>query len=293
MSHDQNFKNLILDYPLQSLDFFAAEEAGSRLAGAEVIPVRQEQLQERLGERFRELDVPLLAQWPDGRREALLFVIEEESNPRRFSIHRLARYCLDLGELFETDRVVPVVIFLCGGPRRRELELGGDRHTYLSFRFLSCELAAIPYEQHLDSDNVVARITLPAMHCAAHQRLDAYIHAVRGLTSLESDPEKQLKYFDFIDTYANLDDNERASVARAYPDEVNIMGSFAERYIQQGREEGEQQGEAKILLRLLQLKFGDIPEAVRSRIEGADTQTLLAWSERVLTAASIEQVIAD
>ena len=130
MSHDQNFKNLILDYPFQSLDFFAAEEAGSRLAGAEVIPVRQEQLQERLGERFRELDVPLLAQWPDGRREALLFVIEEESDPRRFSIHRLARYCLDLGELFETDRVVPVVIFLRGGPRRRELELGGDRHTY-------------------------------------------------------------------------------------------------------------------------------------------------------------------
>jgi len=28
--------------------------------------VRQEQLQERLGERFRELDVPLLVEWPDG-----------------------------------------------------------------------------------------------------------------------------------------------------------------------------------------------------------------------------------
>ncbi len=27
MSHDQNFKNLILDYPRQSLAFFAAEEA--------------------------------------------------------------------------------------------------------------------------------------------------------------------------------------------------------------------------------------------------------------------------
>jgi len=27
MSHDQNFKNLILDYPHQALAFFAAEEA--------------------------------------------------------------------------------------------------------------------------------------------------------------------------------------------------------------------------------------------------------------------------
>ncbi len=71
------------------------------------------------------------------------------------------------------------------------------------------------------------------------------------------------------------------------------MGSFAERYIQQGKQEGRQEGEAIVLLRQLQLKFGDIPEAVRSRIEGADAQTLLAWSERILTAASIEQVIAD
>jgi hypothetical protein len=52
--------------------------------------VRQEQLKERLGDRFRELDVPLLVEWPDGRREALLFVVEEQSDPKRFSIHRLA-----------------------------------------------------------------------------------------------------------------------------------------------------------------------------------------------------------
>jgi len=62
MNHDQNFKNLILDYPRQALAFFAAEGAADRLVSAEVIPVRQEQLKNRLGDRFRELDVPLLVQ---------------------------------------------------------------------------------------------------------------------------------------------------------------------------------------------------------------------------------------
>jgi hypothetical protein len=51
-------------------------------------------------------------EWPDGRREAILFVLEEETEPARFSIHRLAHYCLDLSELLGTTRVVPVVIFL-------------------------------------------------------------------------------------------------------------------------------------------------------------------------------------
>ena len=49
-----------------------------------VVPVRQEQLKERLGDRFRELDVPLLMEWLDGRKEALLFVLEHESSNRRF-----------------------------------------------------------------------------------------------------------------------------------------------------------------------------------------------------------------
>ena len=46
MSHDQNFKNLILDYPHQALAFFAPEEAADGLPEATIMPVRQEQLKE-------------------------------------------------------------------------------------------------------------------------------------------------------------------------------------------------------------------------------------------------------
>ena len=48
-----------------------------------------------------------------------------------------------------------------------------------------------------------------------------------------------------------------------------------------------------MLLRLLHLKFGDVPESVRRKIKTADAQTLLAWSDRVLAATSIEQVIGE
>ena len=36
-----------------------------------------------------------------------------------------------------------------------------------------------------------------------------YTHALPGLLELESDPERQLKYLDFADIYAGMDDNER------------------------------------------------------------------------------------
>ena len=40
--HDQNFKNLILDYPRQALAFFAQDEFGELDNAAHIIPIRQE-----------------------------------------------------------------------------------------------------------------------------------------------------------------------------------------------------------------------------------------------------------
>ena len=242
MTHDQNFKNLILDYPRQAIALFAASEAQAIDADARVTPVRQEQLLERLGERFRELDIPLLVEWPDGRREAILFVIEEETDPARFSVHRLAHYCLDLSELLGTDRVVPVVVFLRRGDFAQRLCLRGDATTYLDFRFLTYALPGTPAREHFDSANLVARLNLPNMAYGPEEKLKVYAQAMRGLTTLEPDPERRLKYLDFIDIYAALDENERLVYRQRYPEEVAEMTRFAERFMEKGRLEGREEG---------------------------------------------------
>ena len=164
MSHDQNFKNLILDYPLQALAFSAPEEAEALPPDVVLRSVREELPKDRLGDRFFELDVPLLAEWPDGRREALLFVVEEQTDPARFSIRKLASYCLAIGEFYDTDRVVPVVIFLRSGASiARQLRMGSDQQCYLDFHYIACVLPEIPVEDHLNSQNIVVRLNLVNM----------------------------------------------------------------------------------------------------------------------------------
>ena len=187
VSHDQNFKNLILDYPRDALAFFAPAEAPTPDDSVRIIPARQEQLQERLGKHFRELDVPLLVEWTDGRREAILFVLEEESDWRRFSLHRLAHYCLDLAELFETDRVVPVAIFLrAADAAPASLTLGTGRRRYLTFDYLACKLKEIPSERWQHSNNLVARVNLPNMRSPETRKVEVYAQAVQGLLALET-----------------------------------------------------------------------------------------------------------
>ena len=270
--HDQNFKNLILDYPREALAFFAREETCEDLKQARIIPIRQEQLKDRLGDRFRELDVPLLVEWPDGKREAMVFVIEEETQGNRFSIHRLAHYCLDLAELMVTERVIPVVIFLNAAPRKTSLRLGGDRHIYLEFRYLVCDLKRLSASDYKDSDNIIARLNLPNMRYPKQQRLEVYLAAQLGLLQIESNPDKQRKYIDFIDYYADLSEQEIIEYRTHYLNEAGEIMGFAQIFRQEGRQEGLEEGLEKglekgrqeecvsLVTRLLRRKFGIHPE---------------------------------
>jgi hypothetical protein len=290
MDHGQNYKNLILDYPREALAFFAASEAKAIDAGARIVPVREEQLKERLGERFRELDVPLLVDWSDGRRSAILFVLEEETDPKRFSIHRLAHYCLDLSELFDTERLVPVVIFLHPGTYPEQLRLGSENRDYLNFSYLSTALFATPAHQYLDSSNIVARLTLRCMAYAQDDKLAIYAAATRGLIELESNPERRLKYADFIDIYTALDDNELKRYQRDYAEENKAMTALSVRM----REAGMQQGEAEILLRQLRKKFG--PQAAQQhevRVKQADLASLEHWADAILEAETLDDLFRE
>ena len=65
---------------------------------------------------------------------------------------------------------------------------------------------------------------------------------------------------------------------------------------QEGRQEGEQMGrragEAALLLRLLERRFGPLPDWAKDRIASADTVALEEWGFRVLDAGSLDAVLA-
>jgi hypothetical protein len=63
-----------------------------------------------------------------------------------------------------------------------------------------------------------------------------------------------------------------------------IMPTLAEKWIEEG--------EAALLIRQMEHKFGQLTPAHRARIDAADAETLLIWGERVLTAQTVEEVFA-
>ncbi len=195
------------------------------------------------------------------------------------SIHRLAHYCLDLSELMKTERVVPVVIFLKSGRYPGRLALGTELRTYLSFDFIHLTLADLWYEEYRESNNIVALLNLPNMRYRPEQRVEVYAAAVRGFRRREPDPNKLIKYLDFIDMYADLDEEERKVYILKYPEEANIMTTFAERFRKEGRDEGWKEGRDEgwkdMLLDAMIVKFNFVPQEILDKISTLKEPPLL------------------
>ncbi|HVV68159.1 MAG TPA: DUF4351 domain-containing protein [Gammaproteobacteria bacterium] len=73
------------------------------------------------------------------------------------------------------------------------------------------------------------------------------------------------------------------------PERVGIQKGIQQGF-QQGLKTGLQKGEAALLIRLLQHRFHHLPSNYLTRIQQADSNTLLIWGERVLDANTLEEV---
>ena len=315
-SHDQYFKNLIVQYPRQALSFFALGAAEVLDDSVIITPIRQEMLMERLGERFFELDVPLEVRWPDGRREAMIFIIEEETTPGRFAIDRLAKYCLEIYGIYRIRAITPVVVFLRddpGIPLRLDLE-GVDKAPVMFFRYVPCILPQYLALEHLDTDNLVEQVLLPTMSWSPQDKVHIVGRAIRSLLRLEKNIDNQLKFEKFIRTYAPLDEEEERQYKETYALESSHMLSIREELerkgerrgrrigrkegLAEGREEGIQIGEERGLLsgqrqtvaRLLTRRFGPLEAEVEARLNQASKDELDHWADVLLTAGSLEEV---
>ncbi len=290
IDHDHIFKDMIVEYPRDSIEFYARSVSDDLPHPVKFTPVRQETLQEFFGDGYRALDTPLLVEFPDGTIEAVLFLFEEETDPYSYTIHKTAHYMLDIVEMLKTDRIVPVVIFLKKGKHPTALRMGIEQKTFLQFEIISCDLPLIPAEAYYESCNIVARLNLVNMKYPRKDKVKVFAKAVEGLNELEPNRKKQLKWGAFIETYGNLSQEETERFKRDYleqPDyQERTMGIMTEI-----KNEGKQEGKFEMLADQLQTQFGPLPEWATDKLKQAKSDELQTWSLRILKAKSLDDVL--
>jgi hypothetical protein len=76
----------------------------------------------------------------------------------------------------------------------------------------------------------------------------------------------------------------------------NMLATRMEAWLEQSKQqwllEGEKRGEAALLLRQLERRFGILPASARERVLAADTVLIEEWALRLLEATSLDEVLA-
>jgi predicted transposase/invertase (TIGR01784 family) len=60
-----------------------------------------------------------------------------------------------------------------------------------------------------------------------------------------------------------------------------------------GQEEGQRQGQTRLLLKMLRQRFGDLPDGVAERLAAAAPEQLEQWGERLLNAPTLDAVFQE
>ena len=107
------------------------------------------------------------------------------------------------------------------------------------------------------------------------QRIIDLFAVIDWLLHLPQDLERQL--------WAEIMELERTTDMR-YVTSVERIGR------EEGRKEGRKEGEAVLLRRQLLRRFGAVPAWAETRLQGATTEQLEAWGERILDATTLDEV---
>ena len=321
-SHDQNFKNLFLDFPREALAWILPQTLQKWGVIRHIEFVRQEPKKRKLSDAHLNLDMPILFSFE--QQQVLLWLVEFQEDKAKFSIYTLLRYTTDLMEAYPQALVIPTVLFTDRTVWRkdvlRHLDSTFENRNFLHFEYVFVKLFDLAARDYYHYANPVVKILLPKMHYAPKERWEVIRQAYMGLFELVS---LQLfeKYCDFIDVYAQVRKEERETIyqeIQEHQETLMIAQLLKEEGKQQGLQEGKQQGlqegkqqglqegkqqglqegkqqgiregNIRLLSRQLAKKYRRSPEDVTILLEGLSLVDFLELGEYMLDCESFEAI---
>jgi predicted transposase YdaD len=207
---------------------------------------------------------------------------------------RMLEYMPRLARLHRLD-LESVVLYIgrgAGADDTGSYQVNGlDGAPVLAWRYRVIRLWQMPAEELIAARQVAPLALLGQTQIA---RPEVVLPAV--VTRIRSVADDALRDHLLAALVALLPEEEMISMVDRLleeEDEWLLELPFQRRIRAEGHAEGRREGEAEVLLRQLRIRFGALPEDVTARLKAADAETLLRWSERVLSAPTLDAVFAE
>lgn len=285
MDHDRLFKELLGTFFLDFLRLFVPNLA-AEVEEASLIPLDKEVFTDVTSGERHEVDLLVQARL---RHQPSLFLIHVETQASRQAdfARRMFRYFARLYEKHGRP-VYPIALFSYDQPRRSEpdsLEMAVVGRRILSFHFDVIQLNRLSWRDFRETQNPVACALMARMGIDSHERPRVKWECYRLLATLKLDPAKTRLIGGFVNAYLELSEAEervfQEEMAKASPEVKEAVMELTNPWIERGREEGRQEGEASLVLRLLTKRLGALTPEQETTIRALPTPALETLAEAV------------
>lgn len=168
-------------------------------------------------------------------------------------------------------------------------------------RFLLDDIAATDLTVLRDRDlTPAAKVLLVPQKIAPHNRELGrdMLDRLEDLRALESGPDPLGDYLTVL-TIMTVGDTAESDLAtvfeqlgpRAKEAIVTTAETIEARGEARGRAQGKAEGRAEALIEQMAVEFGPLPAAAIHRVRSADTAQVRTWTARILTAATLEEML--
>jgi predicted transposase YdaD len=286
IDHDRLFKELLSTFFVEFIELFFPEVMAYLEPDSVTFLDKEIFTDVTAGERH-ETDLVAKAKFR-GLESFFLIHLENQSESRGKFNKRMFRYFARLDEKHDLP-IYPIAVFSYDEPQKAattKYQVEFPDFKVLEFNYRAVQLNRLNWRDFLNQRNPIASALMAKMTIDPQDRPKVKAECLRLLVTLKLDPARMQLISGFVDTYLRLNESE----TREFESELDKIGlnekeevmqivtSWMEQGIEQGRkegveqgrkegvEQGQREGEIKLVLRMLAVKFGSLDSEVAARI---------------------------
>ncbi len=288
--HDRLFKELLSTFFVEFLELFLPQVARA-IEPDSLAFLPQEYFADLTAGENKIID--LLAQVRlAGQEVGFLIHLEAQASSQPDFARRIFFYFARLHQKY-LQRIYPIVLFSFDEPYRQEpnrYSVEFEDLKVMEFNFFPIQLNRLNWRDFLNQRNPIAAALMSKMKIDAADRPRVKVECLRLLATLRLDPARSQLISGFVDTYLrmNVEEEQVFQTAIGTLEEseregiMQIVTSWMEQGIAEGRAEGEQVGEARLVLRQLARRIGEVDSELRSKVQTLSLTKLESLGEALL-----------
>ncbi len=245
--------------------------------------------------------------WKKGGEAYIYVLFEHKSYPDEGVAFQLLRYVVriweqDLRQQGQMLPILPVVLYHGVARWKVALDLWSlfdapeEMRAYVpDYRYCLCDLSA--YSDEEIKGAVLLQVGLLTLKYILRDDVETHLGHILGLGAELLGQETGLKYLETLLRYLSAgtdklrEEELRRVVEAIVPEGGNLMATIAERWMQQGLEQGLRQGALLQLLRVLEHRFGRVSSGVEVKLRTLDAAHLESLLDVALDTTSLDAFI--